>query len=153
MLFRSGTVESRLRQLVMKLEFVDQLEVAHPFVKGFEQKHYCLDDSEVRAVAQGDVSAEIHQRKDEDMKGVSGVSEVYTSTFYIGMKVADKKGANLCGLSLGQFSEANDFGLAGTSGPRKLDISYPTTEFTKQVKQWDQYHEETHGIVVRHIRR
>ncbi|KAG8768308.1 polynucleotide adenylyltransferase [Ceratobasidium sp. 428] len=128
----SGTVESRLRQLVMKLEFVDQLEVAHPFVKGFEQKHYCLDDSEVRAVAQGDVSPVIEKRKEEDMKSVPNVSEVYTTTFYIGMKVAEKK--------------------AGTSGPRKLDISYPTTEFTKQVKLWDQYHEETHGIVVRHIR-
>ncbi|KAG8712603.1 polynucleotide adenylyltransferase [Ceratobasidium sp. 394] len=128
----SGTVESRLRQLVMKLEFVDQLEVAHPFVKGFEQKHYCLDDSEVRAVAQGDVSPVIEKRKPEDMKNIPNASEVYTTTFYIGMKVADKK--------------------AGTSGPRKLDISYPTTEFTKQVKQWDQYHEETHGIVVRHIR-
>ncbi|KAG9097373.1 polynucleotide adenylyltransferase, partial [Ceratobasidium sp. 370] len=128
----SGTVESRLRQLVMKLEFVDQLEVAHPFVKGFEQKHYCLDDSEVRAVAQGDVSPVIEKRKPEDMKSVPNASEVYTTTFYIGMKVAEKK--------------------AGTSGPRKLDISYPTTEFTKQVKQWDQYHEETHGIVVRHIR-
>ncbi|KAF8607577.1 Poly(A) polymerase [Ceratobasidium sp. AG-I] len=128
----SGTVESRLRQLVMKLEFVDQLEVAHPFVKGFDQKHLCLTDSEVRAVAQGDVSPAIEKRKKEDMKDVVGVSEVYTSTFYIGMKVADKK--------------------AGALGPRKLDISYPTTEFTKQVKMWDQYHEETHGIVVRHIR-
>ncbi|ELU37750.1 polymerase [Rhizoctonia solani AG-1 IA] len=136
---RSGTVESRLRQLVMKLEFVDQLEVAHPFIKGFEQKHYCLDDAEVRAVAQGDVSPVIEKRKEEDMKDTPGVSEVFTTTFYIGMKVADKKGTEpTC--------------LAGTSGPRKLDISYPTAEFTKQVKQWEQYHEETHGIVVRHIK-
>ncbi|QRV72575.1 Poly(A) polymerase central domain [Ceratobasidium sp. AG-Ba] len=110
----SGTVESRIRQLVMKLEFVDQLEVAHPFIKGFEQKHFCLDDAEVRAVAQGDVSPVIAKRKESEMKGVPGVR---------------------------------------TSGPRKLDISYPTTEFTKQVKMWDQYREETHGIVVRHIRR
>ncbi|CAE7098160.1 unnamed protein product [Rhizoctonia solani] len=128
----SGTVESRIRQLVMKLEFVDQLEVAHPFVKGFDQKHYCLDDAEVRAVAQGDVSPVVEKRKEEDMKKAPGMSEVYTTTFYIGMKVAEKK--------------------AGASGPRKLDISYPTTEFTKQVKQWENYHEETHGIVVRHIR-
>lgn len=76
----------------MKLEFVDQLEVAHPFVKGFEQKHYCLDDAEVRAVAQGDVSSVVEKRKEEDMKSAPGVSEVYTTTFYIGMKVADKKG-------------------------------------------------------------
>ncbi|KAG8733692.1 polynucleotide adenylyltransferase [Ceratobasidium sp. 423] len=148
----SGTVESRLRQLVMKLEFVDQMEVAHPFVKGFDQKHYCLDDAEVRAVAQGDVSPVIEKRKEEDMKNTPGMSEVYTTTFYIGMKVADKKGMHQSALRDPIKSRAESACLAGTIGPRKLDISYPTTEFTKQVKQWEQYHEETHGIVVRHIR-
>lgn len=42
---------------------------------------------------------------------------------------------------------------AGAVGPRKLDISYPTTEFTKQVKLWEKYEESTMGIVVRHIKR
>ncbi|CUA74299.1 poly(A) polymerase [Rhizoctonia solani] len=128
----SGMVESKIRQLIVKLEFVDQLEVAHPFVKGFNQKLYCLDDAEVQAVAQGDVSPVIEKRTKEDMRMTLGMNEVYTTTFYIGMKLAERK--------------------AGTSGPRKLDISYATTEFTKEVKQWGQYHEETHGIVVRHIK-
>lgn len=38
-------------------------------------------------------------------------------------------------------------------GPRKLDISYPTTEFTKMVKMWDHYDDVLMGIVVRHIKR
>lgn len=42
---------------------------------------------------------------------------------------------------------------AGAVGPRKLDISYPTTEFTKQVKMWEKYDEAAMGIVVRHIKR
>jgi poly(A) polymerase len=45
------------------------------------------------------------------------------------------------------------FIVAGATGPRKLDISYPTTEFTKLVKMWDKFEEATMGIVVRHIRR
>lgn len=43
--------------------------------------------------------------------------------------------------------------IAGSVGPRRLDISYPTTEFNKLVKMWDQFDEETMGIFVRHIKR
>jgi poly(A) polymerase len=42
---------------------------------------------------------------------------------------------------------------AGSLGPRRLDISYPTTEFTKLVKMWDKYDNDKMGIVVRHIKR
>jgi len=42
---------------------------------------------------------------------------------------------------------------AGMVGPRKLDISYPTIEFTKLLKLWDTFNETTMGIVVRHIKR
>jgi poly(A) polymerase len=42
---------------------------------------------------------------------------------------------------------------AGLMGPRKLDISWPTTEFTKMVKSWDKFDEVKMGIIVRHIKR
>jgi hypothetical protein len=42
---------------------------------------------------------------------------------------------------------------ANASGPRRLDISYPTSEFTKMVKMWDHYEEEKMSIVVRIIKR
>ncbi len=42
---------------------------------------------------------------------------------------------------------------AGSIGPRRLDISYPTTEFTKLVKMWEKFDEQKMGIVVRHIKR
>lgn len=38
-------------------------------------------------------------------------------------------------------------------GTRKLDISYPTNEFTKLVKLWDNYDAETMGVIVRYIKR
>lgn len=89
---RSGVVESRIRQLVLKLEFVDQLELVHPLVGRFDQKYYCLDDAEIRAVAQGDVSPMIEKRKEDDMEKTPSMSKVYTTTFYIGIKAAEKKG-------------------------------------------------------------
>ncbi|KJA29658.1 hypothetical protein HYPSUDRAFT_31618 [Hypholoma sublateritium FD-334 SS-4] len=128
----SGTVESRLRQLVMKLEYVDSLILAHPFIKGFDQVSYCLSEEEVRAVAQGEISDAVASRKKEDIEGKEGAGPVYSTTFYIGLAIEPKQ--------------------PGAVGPRKLDISYPTTEFTKLVKMWEKFDESTMGIVVRHIK-
>ena len=85
-------MEARIRQLVMKLEFVDSLTLAHPFVKGFDQIFYCVTKEEVSAVCQGEISDVISSRKKEDMEGKEGVSPVYSTTFYIGLQIEDKPG-------------------------------------------------------------
>lgn len=90
---RSGTVESRIRQLVMKLEFVESLTLAHPFVKGFEQSLYCLNEEEVRACASGEVSETVLRRKKDDIEGKEGASTIYTTTFYIGLAIEPKQRA------------------------------------------------------------
>ncbi|KAH7916225.1 poly-A polymerase [Hygrophoropsis aurantiaca] len=128
----SGTVESRLRQLVMKLEYVDSLILAHPFIKGFEQISHCISDDEVRQVAQGEVSDAVRKRPKAELEGIEGASTVYSTTFYIGLSIEPKQ--------------------PGSVGPRRLDISYPTTEFTKLVKMWEKYDEAKMGIVVRNIK-
>jgi poly(A) polymerase len=87
---RSGTVESRIRQLVMKLEYVDSLTLAHPFTKGFEQVSHCISEDEVRAVAQGENWESINKRKEEDIEGKEGASTVHSTTFYIGLAIAPK---------------------------------------------------------------
>ncbi|KAJ7639530.1 poly-A polymerase [Roridomyces roridus] len=127
----AGTVESRIRQLVMKLEYVDSLTLAHPFIKGFEQTLYCLSDEEVHQVAQGDVSDAILKRKKEDIGETHG-SIVYTTTFYIGLMIEPKQ--------------------VGAVGPRRLDISYPTQEFTKLVRLWEKFDEASMSVVVQHMR-
>jgi poly(A) polymerase Pap1 len=43
--------------------------------------------------------------------------------------------------------------LAGTTGTRKLNISWPCAEFTKLVKSWDKYDEATMGITIKYIKR
>jgi poly(A) polymerase len=75
----------------MKLEYVDSLMLAHPFVKGFEQVSYCISDEEVRAVAQGEISETIAKRKKEDIEGKEGAGPVYTTTFYVGLAVEPKQ--------------------------------------------------------------
>ena len=141
-----------MRQLVMKLEFVESLILAHPFIKGFERTSYCLSDEEMRLVAQGDVSETIAKRTKEDIEGKEGASIVYSTTFYIGLQIEPKQGewhldCEQNPTSLTRLSQA------GAVGPRRLDISYPTTEFTKLVKLWEQFDDSTMGIVVRHIKK
>ncbi|EED82659.1 predicted protein [Postia placenta Mad-698-R] len=119
----AGTVESRIRQLVMKLEYVDSLTLAHPFIKGFEQVLHCLSEEELRAAAQGDVSDAVAKRKKEEIEGKEGASSIYLTSFYIGLAIEPKQ-----------------------------DISYPTTEFAKLVKMWDKYDGSNMGIIVRHIK-
>ncbi|BGP44856.1 polynucleotide adenylyltransferase [Rhodotorula kratochvilovae] len=129
--YRSGTVESRIRQLVMKLEYVDSLLLAHPFVKSFDRTNHCLDEGEQRAVSIGEVPAAVERRTEKDLPPGQGAT-VYTTTFYIGLQIERKP--------------------AGAQGPRKLDISYPTNEFTKLVKMWDSYDADTMGVIVRYIK-
>lgn len=90
---RAGTVESRIRQLVMKLEFVESLTLAHPFVKGFEQSLHCLNEEEVRQCATGEVSEAVLRRKKEDIEGKEGASTIYITTFYIGLAIEPKQRA------------------------------------------------------------
>ncbi|KAJ6515348.1 Poly(A) polymerase central domain-containing protein [Mycena sanguinolenta] len=128
----AGTVESRIRQLVMNLEDVDSLTLARPFVKGFEQTLYCLTDEEIRLVAQGKISDAMLKRKKEDIEGKEGGGEVYATTFYVGLLIEPKK--------------------VGDVGPRRLDISYPTQEFVKLLKVWEKFDESCMSIVVQHIK-
>jgi poly(A) polymerase len=147
----SGTVESKVRQLIMKLELVPTMMCAHPYIKGFDQVSECHNDDEVRLVATGDIPEEVANRtkleelpkeeeaaKEQDAaakqatEGQEGHRTIWTTTFYIGLSIEPRQ--------------------ADAVGPRKLDISYPTTEFTRMVKQWEQYDESSMGIVVRHIK-
>jgi len=116
----------------MKLEYVDSLILAHPFIKGFEQVSHCISREEVCQVAQGQISDAIAKRTKADIKEIEEGSTVYSTTFYIGLLVEPKP--------------------IGSVGPRKLDISYPTTEFTKLVKMWEKYEESQMGIYVRNIK-
>lgn len=146
----SGTVESKVRQLIMKLELVPTLLCAHPYTKGFDQMSECHTNDEVRAVATGDIPEEVANRtklealpkeaeaakeQDEAVKQADaqeGHRTIWTTTFYIGLCIEPRQ--------------------ANATGPRKLDISYPTNEFTRMVKQWEPYDEGSMGIVVRHIK-
>ncbi|KAI0677265.1 polymerase [Trametes maxima] len=128
----SGTVESKMRHLVMRLEFVDALKLAHPFTKGIEKVYYCVSEEEAQAVARGEVPDTVAQRKQEEVADNKTAITMYTTSFFIGLSIKPKE--------------------AGSTGPRRLDISYPLAEFLKMVKMWEKYDESAMNIAVRHIK-
>lgn len=127
----AGTVESKIRHLVAKLELVDMVQLVHPFIKGIDRIFFCLNDEEGRQITSGGtISPAVGARTEEDIEGKEGASKVYTTNWFLGMQVETKP--------------------KGASGNRRLDLSYPTSEFAKLVRSWDKFEAETMGIVVRY---
>lgn len=91
---RAGTVESRIRQLVMKLEFVESLILAHPFIKGFDQISHCVSEGEVNLVAEGQISEAIAKRNKADIENVATAKTVYSTSFFIGLLIQPKPSAS-----------------------------------------------------------
>jgi hypothetical protein len=117
---RSGTVESKVRTLVSKLETIESLHLANPFVKGFEQTYFVKDAAESSAVSRGEVTDEIAKRTKDDIAGVEGAFEVFTTNFYIGLSIQQKpKGAFI------SYTKRADWGIAYGKSQTK-----PTREMT-----------------------
>ncbi|KEY64317.1 hypothetical protein S7711_06361 [Stachybotrys chartarum IBT 7711] len=138
----AGYIESKVRVLVQKVEQHPSIALARPFNKGYERRHRCKNDEEIAMVQDGHL--DFHVTGDEPVtdastngetdgqntgEGVSTVSEVYTTTHYIGLELA--------------------------SDAKSLDLSYQVNEFKTLCFQWKKYTDELHPHVslgVRHVR-
>ncbi|CAG8587785.1 13781_t:CDS:10 [Gigaspora margarita] len=125
-----------IRHLISKLESVENLELAHPFVKGFDKIHHCTNDQMATDVMHGifdstsvtDKNTELSQNNTDAVT----VRVIYTTTFYVGLDISRRD--------------------PGTKAPRQLNISWPTQEFIKLVKVWDKYDEKSMGIHIKHVK-
>ena len=81
-----------MRQLVMRLEFVDTLKLAHPFTKGFDNVYYCLSEEEAQAVTRGEIPEEVARRTKEDIEGKEGAKTMHTSSYFVGLSIKPKEG-------------------------------------------------------------
>ncbi|KAJ3351189.1 polynucleotide adenylyltransferase [Entophlyctis luteolus] len=157
----SGLVESKVRQLVMKLETSEAIMIAHPYIKSIDRVTPCKTLQEGIDAAVGlypkppDSMAEQEQKVSEPVHSDSDtasttvpdssvdngtIKTVRTSTFYIGLQIAPKSSTPPPSVS------------SGGSGARRVDISWPTQEFVNLVKMWEKYEPDTMGIVVQHIK-
>jgi poly(A) polymerase len=148
---RSAAVESKLRQLVAKLELIDTLARVHPFIKGFDRTYYALTDEDQGSIVVGNPSAALQTRSATDVKENPNAIPIYTTTYYIGLEIA-KPGAK-GGEQPDQDAATHEATVTAGTGPRKLDISQPTSDFMKLARSWEYYKNDIMGIAVRHIKR
>ncbi|KAF2461867.1 poly(A) polymerase Pap [Lineolata rhizophorae] len=151
----SGFVQSKVRRLVTGIEQSNaDVEIAHPFNKGFERVHRCKDEDEIDMVLQGDIRFQIPETKTETIDGVKDLAQgtngdgevekaempasangettedgtqlIYTTTFYIGIELAP--------------------------GAKSLDISFPVSDFKRQCTEWPQYNQNLNSVRIVHTR-
>ena len=78
----------------MKLENVEGLPIAHPFVKGFDKQYYCVDTNESIQVSSGVVPPAVAARTKESVGELDNIIEAHVCCYYVGLAVTPKqKGA------------------------------------------------------------
>lgn len=163
----SGLVEAKLRQLVLKLEVVDMINLAHPYVKGIDKVHYCLSPAEAEIVTKGgdlpgrsirveEGSLEMNHTEALKQQGLvteeneKNIKRIFSTTFYIGFVIAPKIGK--CCKRSGMDSVAKRTGFAAGEEQRKLNLVWPVQDFTKLVKTWDKFDEKEMKITIQSIK-
>jgi poly(A) polymerase len=133
-----GMVESRLRQLIMRLEVVDGIALAHPFIKGTDRNFICTSDEQWISIGHGTWPAGEPPSEEEMATAETDRKQViYTTSFYVGLLIKPQpKSTN-----------------GNQTVKRQLDISWPSREFTELVKGWDQYESDDMSITVQNLKR
>ena len=136
----AGLVESKLRQLIMKLELVENLDVAHPYIKGFDRIIECKTETERQDAHHGNFKTKNDTHivaplapEPDDSEVFPEPKTIWTTTFYVGLRVAKKDPNN--------------------PSSRKLEVSYPKSEFQKLVQSGEQFDLERMGITIQYIKR
>jgi poly(A) polymerase len=164
----SGMVESRLRQLVNKLELIDQIDRAHPYIKGFERVLTCNNPEDEELCIRGNfpVAAPADDEANPTSMEVTPPDSEVTNVD--ATKEVDSVGES----ASAEQTESSDVPLypkpmyitlffvgllikpKDAANPnRQLDITWPSTEFIKLVKAWDKFDGEKMAINVQCIKR
>ncbi|KAF7322026.1 hypothetical protein MKEN_00725300 [Mycena kentingensis (nom. inval.)] len=146
----TGTVESKMRHFVLKLEYLDALNRPsdsivpgtgskslgppgpHPFAKGFARVVRCKDAEEAGKLLRGEGDLVVGEEDKDDDAEVEGKGEkVFMTSFFVGLGIKPR--------------------AQGETAARRLDMSFAISEFTKMVKG-EAFDEANKGIVVRHVK-
>ncbi|KAI9328363.1 Poly(A) polymerase central domain-containing protein [Obelidium mucronatum] len=124
----SGLVESKIRQLAIKLELQEGIQLVHPFAHSFRKKAPCQSVEEASNACLG-----IYPASNVGSAPYPEIMSVYTTTFYIGLELAVSPTASM--------------------SSRGLDLSLLIQGFVAIVKGWESFKEEHMCIVVNKMKR
>lgn len=99
-------MESKIRLLVLKLELLETIDLAHPFVKRYEQMHECETEEQVLALASGqsvpsksnptDVEKDANKEAKAEEEGSNGNGaesaqpeshKIWTTNWFVGVDI------------------------------------------------------------------
>lgn len=123
-----GFLQSKLRLYVVKLEDVPLIVLVHPYVKSIDNTHECGTEQEVEQLKQGAIPSATEVKEGEGEK-----KKVYTSGFYIGLLLKEKNEED-------------------SGGRRRMDLSWPTQEFIRIVKESESWNKEEMSISISFLR-
>ncbi|KAI8085123.1 polymerase [Halteromyces radiatus] len=99
----AGLVESRLRQLLTKLESSPYIALVHPFIDGIEDKRRCTNRKDVREF----IGATKPRNSTDDLEPFE--QTIYTKTFYIGLYTRTEISSTSPSVSIDLTMEMNSF--------------------------------------------
>ena len=100
----SGLVESKLRQLILKLENTPGLALLQPYIRSYERNFVCQTDEQRLPITAGTwpspaegrgplTTAELDAHLSASAEPSASSSLIFTTSFYIGMTILHPKGA------------------------------------------------------------
>ena len=173
----SGLVESKVRRLVSGMEMSQSnVEIAHPFNKGFERIHRCRGDAEIERVQQGSLEYQAPDTKTETTDAINdpahkavaehGESGPVPKTEDAESETSTKSNGEVeqtvytttyyVGIELvpGECPIPGSYPhLLIRLDSKSLDISYSVQEFKRTCMDWGPYDEAVNSIKVIHTRK
>lgn len=161
-------VESKLRQVVMRLETIDNIELAHPYIKSFDKKYICRSDEERNDCIHGKFPVSSPPVPGSaDQPATTDTDRSTTTTTDEGDdKTEEKKDGNGDGdiaesistvyttsFYIGLKTKTPTVGTTAAAASNKLDISWPVSQFTDLVHRWELYDATAMGMAVNLIKR
>lgn len=134
----AGMVESKLRLLVQKLENNENINLAHPFVKTFDQAYLVDSIAQLDSVLEhtGTLSGEEYLKtltpysaEAQSDASSEGKVEVRLTRFYIGLQINLKNQRD-----------------------KKLDIQQPCTEFYTLCQSWPNFNKDIYSLSIKHVK-
>lgn len=136
--------------MVLKLETLESIKIAHPFNKGFDKLHTCQNDDEAHRIAKGEFlkpgsnlgkgtkpsTANIEEVKEEGENAAPAdgetskpeeTVEVYTTTYYVGLEINPEA--------------------------KRIDVSWPTEEFYSMCRNSQSFDENVNSIHITLIKK
>lgn len=164
----SGMFESKLRLLVQKLEMVPGVELAHPYVKSFENGYYCDSEDQVLnlintyGTLKGEELASLlksSKEKSENSNDTTNQQDNSASTNINGDNENLNQGNTNSDTTNDAKIEVNltklYIGLKLSlqkEGEKTLDIQHPCAEFFNICKSWPEYEVGKHFVQIKNVK-